>query len=630
MIFSEQQAEFIFQLAEKITGTSQQGNYRKEILLSNVRKRMNAVRIDNLFTYLNFANENQEEKEWLISALTIHTTAWFREDPHFAIIENYIKDNLPRKKKFKIWSAACSTGEEVYTLALVFAKLKELHPDFDFEIYGTDIDPKSVRIAEVGHYNADSLNSIPKKYHNFLLVSEDEPAVIKVDDLLYERCKFGVGDLNDLSGMNDESYDIIVCRNVLIYFKPEVVDTIVEKGLYPKLSEGGLIVLGHSEILGANFKDSLKLLSRSCYIKQKLVSKVTNDSKLKAVSSKNSKPYQPRILVVDDSITIRNSLRNLLTKKNCIVSTAASASEASEELQHTQYDLITLDLNMPGENGLSWLKRQRNAGFKVPVVIISESSPQEAASIFGALENGAQDYIVKKDITQNPEKLFELLDSIAQKVKNTSETEVLLKPHDLNQFSPEVVLIGASTGGPQVLVDLLTSWPKPSPPVVIVQHITPEFSPPFAQRLSGVLGMPLEVLGESMTELKPNTLYMSVGDYHLEIVNANKILKIRKNFDAKISGHKPSVSKLFLSAANANASCLSIMLTGMGYDGADGVQALGASGKSYNMAQDEKSSVVFGMPKKAIETNQVSFVGNVGQIREQVFRILKKPVRAAS
>jgi chemotaxis response regulator CheB/chemotaxis methyl-accepting protein methylase len=630
MIFSAEQVEFIFQLAERMTGTSQQGSYRKEILLSNLKKRMNTVGVDDLFLYLNFAATNSEEKEWLVSALTIHTTSWFREDPHFEIIEKYIIEKLPHKKKFKLWSAACSTGEEVYTLGLVCAKIKEAHPDFDFEIFGTDIDPKSVRIAEIGYYNAEALNVIPKNYHNLLLVSDDRPAVIKVDDFIRERCNFAVADLTDMSPKLAETYDVVICRNVLIYFKPEIVDTIVEKGLGQRLSVGGLLVLGHSEILGSNFKDNLKLLSRSCYIKQPHLAKLSTESELRAIKPKDLKQVKPKILVVDDSITIRNSLRNLLTKKNCIVSTVASAAEASEELQHTPYDLVTLDLNMPGENGLSWLKRQRASGFKLPVVIISESSPQEAAAIFGALENGAQDYIVKKDITQNPEKLFELLDSIAQKVKNTSKTDVFLKPFDLNNFKPEVVLIGASTGGPQSLVDLLTSWPKPSPPVVIVQHITPEFSQPFAQRLSSVIGMPLAVLENSATELKPNMLYMSVGDYHLEIINSNKVLKICQNKDDKMSGHKPSVSKLFLSAATTKAACISILLTGMGHDGADGVNALGLAENCYNIAQDEKSSVVFGMPKKAIETNQVSFVGNIEQIKDQIGKILKKQFKAAS
>lgn len=617
MSFSAEQVEFIFQLAERITGTSQQGSYRKEILLSNVKKRMNTIGVDDLFSYLNFAKNNFEEKEWLISALTIHTTSWFRENPHFEIIEKYIKDNLIHKKHFKFWSAACSTGEEVYTLALVCEKIREQNPDFDYEIYGTDIDPKSVRIAEIGHYNSAALKTIPTKYHNLMLMSDDDTAVIKVDDAIQKKCHFSVADLTSLNLESSEVFDVIICRNVLIYFKPENVDSIVEKVLIKKLNSSGLLVLGHSEILSPNFKDKLQLLSRSCYTKLSHVQSVTR-------KLPKAQIIQPKILVVDDSITIRNSLRNLLTKKNCIVSTAASAAEATEELENTQYDLVTLDLNMPGENGLSWLKRQRALGFKVPVVIISESSPQEAATIFGALENGAQDYIVKKDITQNPEKLFELLDSIAQKVKNTSTTEMFLKPFDLKQFRPDVVLIGASTGGPQVLAELLSSWPKPSPPVVIVQHITLEFSQPFAQRLAGILGMPLAILESQPVELKPNTLYMSVGDYHLEMLAQNKVLKVRKNFDDKMAGHKPSVSKLFLSAASTQAQCLSVMLTGMGNDGADGVNALGQNENSYNLAQDESSSIVFGMPKKAIETNQVSFVGTVSQIKDQVFKILKK------
>lgn len=630
MNFSEEQVEFIFQLAERLTGTSQNGSYRKEILLSNVRKRMSTIGFDDLFSYLNFATTQVDEKEWLISALTIHTTSWFREDPHFAIIEKYIIEKLPHKKKFKFWSAACSTGEEVYTLGLVCAKIKELHHDFDFDIYGTDIDPRSVRTAETGHYNSLALKSIPEKYHNLLLISDDEPAVIKVDDFVRERCHFEVADLTDLNAHKTETYDIVICRNVLIYFKPEIVKMIVEKKLSQRLTEDGLLVLGHSEILGSNFRHNLKLMSRSCYTRQSCSTKISPDTVTRSAAPLNIIQGKPRILVVDDSITIRNSLKNLLTKKNCIVNTAASAEQASEEIQYHSFDLVTLDLNMPGENGLSWLKKQRAAGLTVPVVIISESSPQEAATIFGALENGAQDYIVKKDITQNPERLFELLNTIARKVKNSAKTELFLKPFDLNQFKPEVVLIGASTGGPQALVELLKSWPKPSPPVIVVQHITPEFSQPFAQRLSAIIDMPLADLENSAAELKPNTLYMSVGDYHLEIQKTNKTLKILKNNDDKMAGHKPSVSKLFLSAANTKISCLSIVLTGMGHDGADGISALGLNEKSYNLAQDEMSSVVFGMPKKAIETQQVSFIGNVEQIKEQVFKVLTKQDKVAS
>ena len=183
-----------------------------------------------------------------------------------------------------------------------------------------------------------------------------------------------------------------------------------------------------------------------------------------------------------------------------------------------------------------------------------------------------------------------------------------------------MILVGASTGGTQALTDLFNNFPLKTPPILVVQHISPSFSTTFAKHLaerSGLkLGNPLEG-----TVLEDGSIYLSDGDFHIGVVKSKNGYKLTTS-NVQISKHRPSVDFLFKSAVKFADKTLAILLTGMGSDGAQGMLSLKDNG-AFTIAQDKKSSVVFGMPKEAIQLGGVGFMGNIQEIRVECERCLR-------
>jgi chemotaxis methyl-accepting protein methylase len=246
MEFSPAEKEQIFSLAENITGNCQKGSYRREVIISNVLRRVTAKKANHLQDYLKEAISDDIEFAYLVSALTIHTTEWFREVPHFTRFEEILKEKFKHAKHLKLLSAACSTGEEVYSFAMLLESYKKLNLKFDYEISAFDIDPVSVEIAKKGHYNLKELTKIQASYHTFIKMLTDEDG-FTFNHSIQHRCKFYTDNLIKLQNTKSH-FDTIVCRNVLIYFTPEMVKKILEC-LIDKLNKGGILIIGHSDIL---------------------------------------------------------------------------------------------------------------------------------------------------------------------------------------------------------------------------------------------------------------------------------------------------------------------------------------------------------------------------------------------
>jgi len=273
---------------------------------------------------------------------------------------------------------------------------------------------------------------------------------------------------------------------------------------------------------------------------------------------------------------------------------------------------------LPGEHGVSWLHRFRKNDTKTPIVIVSESSAQDAEKVFGALEGGAQDYIVKSLLMKDPQIVRDLALSLTQRKSAQISPDLTANFKARKGFKPQVVLIGASTGGPEALVQLLSTFPRGTPPVVIVQHIGAEFAVAFAKRLAEKSGL---ILGDTRpgTALEAGHLYMALGDYHILLSRQSSgSLSIETHTHDKVQGHRPSVDILFQSAARLGVDSIALLLTGMGKDGARGIQTLYEGGQCFTLAQDAKSSVVFGMPKAAIETGGVCAIGNISSLRRSL------------
>ena len=598
----------IYELAEKLTGTCQSGRFKREVLVLNVERRMSDCNIKELSKYLKFAQSDKAEYQKLISALTIHTTSWFREMPHYEELLKTIRSfhQSEPKRVFRLWSSACSTGEEVFSSALVLHKFKNENPDFDYEILGSDIDPVSVAHASKMIYSSVCLDSIPKEYHSLLMVGSGKTkGMLTFHPQIRKRCRFAVKNfMNIHESVSDEKWDWIFCRNVLIYFKENDVNDIVQ-GFRMKLEKMATLCLGHSEafsVVPSNFLS----LGKACY---KAVDSVSVP-KVNVSSKKN-------VLVIDDSLVIRKLLGKIFSADSWEVTAVSSAAEADQSIITKDFHLITLDLKMAPVDGLTWLKKSQKLIKNTPVVIVSDSDPKEAAGVFGALEGGAQEYILKTFLHNSPDDFLARMNALALNVHpgvrkvNVSEKGLTFKLID----HPEVILIGASTGGPESISRLIRNLSGELPPVVIVQHINESFTKPFAERLGQISGLMVHEPKENEL-LERGKLYLAYGDYHLLLKRERDGLKLQKDHSIKHLGHRPAVDPLFKSAAICGAKSISFLLTGMGRDGAEGLKAIRDAGVSTNFAQDEASSIVFGMPKQAIDLGAQHYIANLEQMRK--------------
>lgn len=475
-------------LIENLTGQKSDGTYFNVIKI-NVEKIIREFYADSLDHLCQMASEESKILEHLYSVLTIHTTMWFREKPHFEFIE---KDVLPRlserenKSEYKIMIAACSTGEETYSYGLLFQNYTNIHNDFVYHIRSFDIDPVSVKKAENGIYDNEIIRVIPEHYKTFFSKNDNNWSIKKEVKV---NCSFEVMSLLDLSGFDDNSFDMISCRNVLIYFGEDKILDIVEN-LTKKLKNEGLLILGHSD--------------------------------------------------------------------------------------HLHFDYHQIGLQSVGHNIYRKTKETRP---------IQESIIKE----------------VEKKVDLLPPKPL------------TKVARSVLKFHPEKKF--HLIFIVSSTGGTQALKEMLSKLSPETPPILIVQHILPQYAENLAQSLAQSSELELGKMEDGET-LKNGHIYLPRGDYHISVCEKRGLLKLKIDSDApKRHSQRPSVDTLFESAQKLSDKIriLSFILTGMGSDGAIGMAATHQHEGHINIAQDEASCVVYGMPKAATENGVVDFYGNPKQ-----------------
>lgn len=617
-MFSEREKKLILELSERLTGAAQSGKARQDSLVGNVRRRMDELKFGSLFEYLQYVDTHPDEYARMLSALTIHTTSWFRENPHFVMFQEYLFKAIEKKEVFKIWCSACSTGEEAYSFALVLEEFRRFHPEFEYLVYGSDIDPISVAEAQRAIYSAKQINFHLARYRHHLLEGSGETeGLFTLAKSIRDRCKFWVHDLRQPDSMGEGPYHVIACRNVLIYFDEPTVEGIVGH-LAKSLLPDGRLLLGHSEKISPH---SFGLIQEghSVYFRP------AQEAHAKIL--KRHKKYQ--VLCVDDSALTRAFMERALDRMGFEVHTARSSTEATNFLNFNEVDLITLDLNMPHINGVNWLRSERNDGLKTPIVIVSEVHSSQAPDLVELLASGAQEYIEKTKLASEPEKVKQVLTDLIISSQLTPMRN-LQRGYDLPKYRPNVVLIGASTGGPQALTKVLKDLPLDGPPIVIIQHISPRFARPLAERLAEDSGLKLG-LTQDMEVMRPGHIYMSAGDHHLALdMNARQDLILRISKSPPFNGHRPSVDYLFNSLLGLKTEPLAILLTGMGRDGALGMRFLNREGV-FCVAQSEEDCAVYGMPREAIERGSVNFVGNLDQIHDLLLSAfkLKPKMRAA-
>ena len=610
-MLSDADKKIIYKLVEELTGASKSGEFGQETLMVNVERRMSQLELDSLVDYLGVVDKDPEEYTRLVSMLTIHTTSWFRENPHFVAFQEILLEVLKKNEVFKVWCAACSTGEEVYSFALMLEEFRRVHPKFDYRILGTDIDVLSLRTAEQAVYPKKQINFHVARYKAHVLegsgATEDYFTLSKD---IRERCEFRRHDLREATAQSGGPFHVCICRNVLIYFSPETVSRVITN-LLISVRTDGYLMLGHSESVNAA-EYGLVQEGHSVYVRPS-----------KANVENKRQPGKYRVLSIDDSAVMRRFYEKTFNQLGFETVTVSTASEGTGYLNFNEVDLITLDLNMPDQRGDKWLEMERREGLRTPVVIISDVHASDAAEVVGLLAMGAQDYIEKDKLRRDPKKIKEGFIQLIQAQNQKPNMKTI--GGSAASVRPDVVLIGASTGGPQALVKLLSRMPMGSPPVVIIQHMSPKFTKPMGERLADTSGLKLGNIAKRGPIL-PAHLYMAYGDYHLGIGEDNSKLILDMSEAPAFNGHRPSVDYMFNSALGLKCSVMAILLTGMGRDGALGLRFLRKEG-AFCIAQSEKDCVVYGMPREAIERGAADYVGTIDEIRsvmEQSFSLNKK------
>ena len=612
----------IFDLAHKLTGTMEAQNTRHEVVITNVVRRMSQLGQPDLMSYLNYVSGSESELAHFISAVTIHTTAWFREMPHYKRFEHNLAlqpSRLPNRK-LRLLSAACSTGEELYSFGMILETFRRQQPSFDYELVGFDVDPICVQRADTGFYHIGDLSPIPESYRHYLISRKAGEANYVIDPDIRRRSSFQVGNLMDSETFILDPFDIVVCRNVLIYFSESKRNGIVAN-LLGVLKADGSLTLGHSESIDSRHFN-LNALGESSY--RRADEHIILPTREKPVS----------VLAVDDSSWARLWMATALAEHGIKVISANTTDAADEFLSRNRFDLITLDLNLPGQNGKKWLTNLRREGTNVPVILLTETRAEEAAEVLEALSGGSQDYINKSQIG---EKSFELAERIKGLVKaHRVKAEAPQKPATFAEFRyrspvplfrPDVILIGASTGGTDAICQILSQMQPDCPPIVCVQHIPREFSAAFLERLARTSRLK-PATPESGKALMAGHIYLSTSDAHIGVRLNGEKLGIYYSHGEKISGHRPSVDYLFQTASFMRGKkIVACLLTGMGRDGAQGLLELRRMG-ALTLAQDEQSSVVWGMPGEAVKLGAPQVVGNLKELHEIIKQCTKIPKAA--
>jgi two-component system chemotaxis response regulator CheB len=345
-------------------------------------------------------------------------------------------------------------------------------------------------------------------------------------------------------------------------------------------------------------------------------------------------PSKKRVLIIDDSKTIRSLLTRVFLEDPAleVVGEASSPIGIEEVVRSLKPDVITLDIHMPGMDGLEYLEKL-HPRIRVPVVVVTSISSEESDAVFRALELGAVDYIQKPRLDE----LAELAPVFREKIKAAASVRVRSAPgrpssrragsiaarartHALDRKT--LIAIGASTGGTEALKEVLIRLPKDIPPILIVQHIPPVFSAAFAKRLDELCAFEVKE-AEDGDAVRPGRALIAPGGFHMRLKRRTQGDVVTLDQEPPVQRHRPSVDVLFRSVARElGARAIGVILTGMGSDGAEGLLEM-KKAKARTIAQDEESCVVFGMPKEAIRVGAVDQVRPLLEVPEAVMSLLE-------
>lgn len=334
-----------------------------------------------------------------------------------------------------------------------------------------------------------------------------------------------------------------------------------------------------------------------------------------------------KVLIVDDSPVFRALLSELINSDPQleVIATANDPYEARDLIKQHHPDVLTLDIEMPKMNGVQFLKNIMRLR-PLPVVMISTLTQHGAEATLMALEIGAVDYFPKPSV-ENTGDLANYKSLVNSKIKmaaganvaSDARTEAMSVPithsstHQMNTRY-ELIAIGASTGGTEAVKNVLSVLPSGLPPIIITQHISAMFTHSLAERLNNSSEVNVKELNVSEAPLVNGCAYLAPGDKHMVVVRRGGQLYCQLDDRPPVNRHKPSVDVMFDTVAETvGEKSIAVLLTGMGKDGAEGMLRVKNQG-AVTIAQDERTSVVWGMPRVAVELGAASYVKGLPQI----------------
>lgn len=343
-----------------------------------------------------------------------------------------------------------------------------------------------------------------------------------------------------------------------------------------------------------------------------------------------------RVLIVDDSAFVRTVLKQALSQDPGIevIGVASDPYEASEKILSLKPDVMTLDIEMPKMNGVSFLTKLIPQ-YPLPVIMVSSLTNRGAKITFDCLERGAVDFVPKP----NSQSIGNMIGTLIRSIKHASKidrkliqkkaSERLEKRTSMNpmKYIMDHILIGigSSTGGTDALVEVISHLPSNCPGIAVVQHMPAGYTEVFAERLNSRSAMTVK---EAKTGdiIKAGIVLIAPGGKHLTIENDQGVFKAKVVEGAKVNGHQPSVDVLFDSIAEINGKqSIGVILTGMGNDGSKGLLRMKESG-SHTIGQNEKTCVVYGMPKVAYELGAVNEQVAIDQVSHKLIESVRRLV----
>ncbi len=345
---------------------------------------------------------------------------------------------------------------------------------------------------------------------------------------------------------------------------------------------------------------------------------------------------QIKVLVVDDSSLVRKIVTDILEKDPAIkvVGTANNGKTAIFRNQELNPDVITMDIEMPILDGLAAL-RQIMATKPKPVIMMSVLTQHGADATFKALELGAVDFIPKPSTLMSMS-VEEIGDLLIKKVKSVYKSKLNINKIEseknnsvylksdikpiLKTVSDKIVAIGTSTGGPSALINVFKKFPEKFPsPVLVVQHMPEGFTAAFSKRLNDSSNLEVKE-AEDGDEVFPGHGYVAPGHSHMNLVKIGDKYKLRVFKSEKVSGHMPSIDVLFNSIAEfAGNRSVGVIMTGMGKDGSEGLLKIKERG-GYTIAQNEETSVVYGMNRVAVDIGAVDEIVSLSDITDKIVK----------